>query len=565
MDLEGLDRDELADLVHARVQATKGRDVGTVADALLAETAGNPLLADHLLGHWDRSGRLDILDGSVVGSRHRSASTSRPHCGTWCGTASRCSATVPPTTLTAAAVIGLEFNERVLAAMTEVDARRCPRPVFDRAVGGGSARRSPVPRRHGEVHPRPGRPGARGRPGTTGPGPAPRAGLRGDCSPPTRPRRRRPRPSARLPRPGGGPGRRGAPWAIEAGDVALADLAPDEAARWFERVARDAEALGRPGRPPSGPARPPGRGQELSRRPDRPRRHPRGGSARRARRSRPRRWYAPRWPPTGGRSRIGQSGPRSSSTSSRRHSRRATRADAATRAHLMALVAQGLVRTDRGRAPDRARHEALALARSSGDARPSPRGRTRDARALGPGVGLVRADAGEGGDRRRARRRRPEPHLRRELRRVLLCSVRRRGRRRRRRTSIASTRSPPRSADPQMRWAHRRARRVRGDDGGRVHRGRADRGRDRRPRRADRRAGGDRGASPARASLSGPSPVVTPSCSRSSSRASSWRRTAELSFRHRPRHRLLRGRSARGGGRHCSATRCGRERSSSRR
>ena len=61
IELVGFDRSALQDLVRARVTTTAGRDVSQVVDRLEAETAGNPLFAEHLLRHW-ATGRQFAVD-----------------------------------------------------------------------------------------------------------------------------------------------------------------------------------------------------------------------------------------------------------------------------------------------------------------------------------------------------------------------------------------------------------------------------------------------------------------------------------------------------------------------
>ena len=87
IELTGLDPAELSALVRERIAATAGRDVGPVADRLHAETAGNPLFAEHLLRHWSGADQLDVADDVVTLCRHRPRSKCRRHCATWSGTA----------------------------------------------------------------------------------------------------------------------------------------------------------------------------------------------------------------------------------------------------------------------------------------------------------------------------------------------------------------------------------------------------------------------------------------------------------------------------------------------
>ncbi|MEM9517113.1 MAG: BTAD domain-containing putative transcriptional regulator, partial [Actinomycetota bacterium] len=135
MDLTGLERDELAALVRARVDGTQRRDVAQVADLLHDETAGNALFADQLLAHWMQSGRLTLNDTDVRVARARDVD-------------------VPPTVrdlvwqrvrslgdraddiLSAAAVIGAVFDEATLTAMTEYDDESVV-TLLDRAIAAG--------------------------------------------------------------------------------------------------------------------------------------------------------------------------------------------------------------------------------------------------------------------------------------------------------------------------------------------------------------------------------------------------------------------------------------------
>ncbi len=243
IDLEGLDRDALADLVHARVPTTLGHDVGAVADALLAETAGNPLLADHLLGHWDRSDRFTIDDRSVrvsVPAGLDVPATLRDLVWHRVSLLGDGAADV----LTAAAVLGLEFNERVLATMCETDASDLA-PLLDRAVTAGVLADHPslagtVRFTHALI--------ARALEADLGPRARSRLHTQAFAATLTTyaasPRDHAPRLAhhARA----GGLHDEALDWAIVAGDAALADLAPDEAARWFALALGEAEALGRP-------------------------------------------------------------------------------------------------------------------------------------------------------------------------------------------------------------------------------------------------------------------------------------------------------------------------------
>ena len=243
IDLQGLDEAELADLVHARVTGAAGRRVGPVAGALHGETSGNPLLADHLLDHWDRSGRLEIAEDGVRLSAALNLdvpSTLRDlvwHRVSLLGEGAE-------DTLTAAAVLGLQFDERVLAAMAGVDATTVPR-LLDRAVAAGILADHPslagtVRFTHGLV--------ARALEADLGP----RARTRLHAESFAAMLAIRPTSTADLaPRlahhaNAGNLIEEGLHWATEAGDHAFADLAPHEAARWFAIAIDDATTLGRP-------------------------------------------------------------------------------------------------------------------------------------------------------------------------------------------------------------------------------------------------------------------------------------------------------------------------------
>ncbi len=242
IELVGLDRSALQDLVRTRVTTTAGRDVSQVVDRLAAETAGNPLFAEHLLRHWDTE-RQFAVDDDVV-------------------TLSTVSVQVPPSlrdlvwhrvmvlgpevqpTLTAAAVLGVQFHEQVLASMTGLAEPEIAR-VLDRAVAAGvladqASISGAVRFAHALV--------ARSLEAELGSRERRRlhaqafeAILSLHLSPPAdlAPQLARHAELGQL-------GPESLRWAVEAGDVALADLAPDEAASWFTRALDQAVALGRP-------------------------------------------------------------------------------------------------------------------------------------------------------------------------------------------------------------------------------------------------------------------------------------------------------------------------------
>lgn len=143
--LTGLDETELAALVHSRVPDSAGLAVGGVAARLASETAGNPLFAEHLLGHWSDSASIAFEpDGLRLIAAHSAPSP------TIRDLVVRRVAVLGPTgrdVLSAAAVLGTEFEESIVASMTGVDPAELD-DVFDRAlesglVVGGGARGTP--------------------------------------------------------------------------------------------------------------------------------------------------------------------------------------------------------------------------------------------------------------------------------------------------------------------------------------------------------------------------------------------------------------------------------------
>ncbi|MGZ4682153.1 MAG: ATP-binding protein [Acidimicrobiales bacterium] len=242
VELVGLDRSALEDLVRTRVTTTAGRDVSQVVDRLEAETAGNPLFAEHLLRHW-ATGRKFAVDDDIV-------------------TLSTLPVEVPPSlrdlvwprvmvlgpevqpTLTAAAVLGVQFHEQVLASMTGLGESEIAR-VLDRAVAAGvlaeqASISGAVRFTHALV--------ARSLEAELGSRERRRlhaqafeAILDLQLSPPAdlAPQLARHAELGQL-------GPEAVRWAVEAGEAALADLAPDEAASWFTRALDQAVALGRP-------------------------------------------------------------------------------------------------------------------------------------------------------------------------------------------------------------------------------------------------------------------------------------------------------------------------------
>jgi DNA-binding SARP family transcriptional activator len=133
--LPGLDREGLRELVHARVAGSAGRDVGAVVSRLAADTAGNPLFAEHLLRHWSESGQLTVDSVGVTVSDADSGeppSTIRDVVWRRVGTLG----TEGRAVLSVAAVLGVEFEEPLLASISGVDPAALER-LLDRAAGAG--------------------------------------------------------------------------------------------------------------------------------------------------------------------------------------------------------------------------------------------------------------------------------------------------------------------------------------------------------------------------------------------------------------------------------------------
>jgi predicted ATPase len=119
--LRGMDADELVDLVRTRVDGAAGHDVGDVVELLEAETAGNPLFAEHLLRFWSESHRLGLDDTTMTlgpASSGPLPATLRDLVWQRVGVLGPESRAV----LSAAAVLGVEFDESALGAMVQIDA-----------------------------------------------------------------------------------------------------------------------------------------------------------------------------------------------------------------------------------------------------------------------------------------------------------------------------------------------------------------------------------------------------------------------------------------------------------
>ncbi|MEO8696748.1 MAG: BTAD domain-containing putative transcriptional regulator [Acidimicrobiales bacterium] len=129
--LTGLDDAEIADLVRARLAGTADRDVAEVAARLSFETAGNPLYAEHLLQYWSDSTLISSSDEVVTmtsGVQPDPPPTIRDLVWRRVGALGERAGPV----LGAAAVLGVEFEEDIVAAMTGADRAELD-DLFDRA------------------------------------------------------------------------------------------------------------------------------------------------------------------------------------------------------------------------------------------------------------------------------------------------------------------------------------------------------------------------------------------------------------------------------------------------
>ena len=133
--LAGLDEEELTQLVRSRVAETDGRDVAGVAATLVSETAGNPLFAEHLLQHWSESAQMAFTPLAVTVTAAESAGVPASiRDVVW-----RRVAVLGPqghSVLSAASVVGVEFEESVVRAMTRLDADELDR-LLDAAARAG--------------------------------------------------------------------------------------------------------------------------------------------------------------------------------------------------------------------------------------------------------------------------------------------------------------------------------------------------------------------------------------------------------------------------------------------
>lgn len=133
--LRGFDSDELGDLVRIRVEGVVHHDVDELVELLEAETAGNPLFAEHLLRFWSESDRLGVDDTTLtLGGAGPGPLPATLRDLVW----QRVGVLGPEArnVLGAAAVLGVEFEEAALEAMVEIDAAALGR-LLDRATVAG--------------------------------------------------------------------------------------------------------------------------------------------------------------------------------------------------------------------------------------------------------------------------------------------------------------------------------------------------------------------------------------------------------------------------------------------
>ena len=243
IELDGLDVDDLSALVHDRVADTAGRDVGPVAARLHTDTAGHPLFADHLLRHWMDAGQLSVEAEAV---KPTPATDEQLPPGLRELVWHRVAALGPDAqpVLTAAAVFGLQFNQRALAAMTDLPDERVA-ALLARAVSAGILADHPslsgnVRFTHSLVaHALAAELGSRT--AATLHAQAFDAMLATGASPSVELASQLVR-HAEL----GGLLDEAQRWATTAGELALSDLAPSEAVRWFGKALDHASTLGRP-------------------------------------------------------------------------------------------------------------------------------------------------------------------------------------------------------------------------------------------------------------------------------------------------------------------------------
>ena len=239
--LGGLDSDGLGDLVRTRVDAPAHHDVDEIVTLLEAETAGNPLFAEHLLRFWSESNRLGVNDTTVtfgVAGSGPLPATLRDLVWQRVGVLGPEARDV----LCAAAVLGVEFEEAALEAMVEIDPDALG-TLLDRATVAGVI----APGASGAVTARFSH-ALVARSLESELGSRARARLHAGALDVLSETLRFHAPAARLAHHADLAGRRNEAqrWATAAGDEALAALAAEEAVGWYRRALDHARALDRP-------------------------------------------------------------------------------------------------------------------------------------------------------------------------------------------------------------------------------------------------------------------------------------------------------------------------------
>lgn len=359
LELTGLDTTELGDLARARDDAlTEHVDVAPVVAVLQSESAGNPLYAEQLLRHYAVSGQLRVDGGlaivnrdgtEVVPSSLRDLVWHRVRAlGPW-----------GQSVLAAAAVLGTGIDESIVHLVSDIDQEMLT-SVLDRGVAAGVLLDDPeAPGSLRFAHALVAR------------------AIEDDLGPRERARLHRRAfdllvddPTARPSRIARHADRSGLVadalrWAIRAGDRALDDLTPDEAAVWFDRALDYADRLNVADGERAGVLT--GLGEALYRAG-----HPSAIDALHAaaelalRASADATLMRAALAIEPGSIRLGAMGPRQLAIAEAALAR-STDTDPDTRARILAILARSLVPTDQhGRRRDAA-HDALELARRSSD------------------------------------------------------------------------------------------------------------------------------------------------------------------------------------------------------
>jgi len=242
IELDGLDVDELTALVQERLPDSAARDVGPLVARLHAETAGHPLFAEHLLRHWIDSD--ETFAGGAVSPAPATTRELPPALRDliWHRVAALGPEAQP--VLTAAAVVGQEFNQLVLTAMTDVADHKVA-ALIGRAVSAGILADHPslsgkVRFTHALVaHALESELGSRAAQALHAQAFHALSAAQATPAIELAPQLAR---HAEL----GGLLEDAQRWATSAGELALADLGPAEAVRWFRKAFDHASALGRP-------------------------------------------------------------------------------------------------------------------------------------------------------------------------------------------------------------------------------------------------------------------------------------------------------------------------------